>query len=461
MKNYIPAYTSALLLLAGTTVLAQKNEYSIYAGAGIQGLQYTNTLGDAAAKPGFQAGIGFTHFLSSRWGLRSGLELGYYHSRATLQPGTPFTSYEIDSEGQAFEFRVKAGDYIEVQKIYTVNIPLQLVYQTPAAGKQQFYAAGGVKLGLPLSQRYNTSASDITASGYYPNLNIELTDLPVHGFGKQSGWSSEGEYDLKPSFSLAAEAGIRFRLASGKHLYAGAYVDYGLNDTRKSEGAASLLAYNPNGLAQAKATGLFNLNNAVSNTRLIAYGIKVGFAFGGKTSKANTTAVTPPPPIAAPAPTPAVEVKEAPAQPPVTAQAPEPEKTIPAAQATPAEKPKDKLSAAELAVLETPLSFAKKGDTTLSAATRSQADKIIAILEIHPAVLVEIQGHTCDMGSNAVNERIGLARANATAQYLQSKGIANNRIQTVSKADHEPLAPNTSEANRQQNRRVVFIVIGD
>ncbi len=455
MKYYIPAYTSALLLLAGTTVMAQKNEFSIYAGAGMQGLQYTNNLGDAATKPDFQAGIGFTHFLSSRWGIRSGLEIGYYHSRATLTPGTPFTSYEIDSEGQAFEYRVKAGGYTEDQKLYTVNIPLLAQFQTPAAGKQQFYAAAGVKLGLPLSQRYNTSAGDITASGYYPHLNIEITDLPVHGFGKQSGWSSEGEYDLKPSVSLAAEAGLRFRLSSGRSLYAAAYIDYGLNDIRKTEGSAALLTYNPNGLVQSKATGLFNLNNAVSDTRLIAYGIKLGFVFGNSRSKTKTTVVTPPPPAAIPSVEPVATKKEEPVQEPVVAQTPVPEKTVPE------EKPKDSFSALELAVIATPLPFAHKGDTTLSAATRAQADQIIAILQAHPAVTVEIQGHTCDAGSDAVNERIGLARANATARYMESKGIARSRIVTVSKADHEPVLPNTSEANRQQNRRVVFIAIAD
>jgi OmpA-OmpF porin, OOP family len=455
MRNIIPVYTSALFLLAGTATMAQKNEFSIYAGAGMQGLQYTNNLGSLSVKPGFQAGISFTHFLSSRWGIRSGLEIGYYHSRATLKEGTPFTSYEIDSEGQAFEYRVKAGGYTEDQKLYTVNIPLQIQFQTPAACKQQFYAAAGAKLGLPLSQRYASKAGDINTTGYYPHLNIEITDLPVHGFGKQAGWSGEGEYEFKPSVSLTAEAGMRFRLSGGRHLYAGAYLDYGLNDIRKTEGPAALLAYNPNGLAQSKATGLFNLNNVVSDTRLIAYGIKLGFVFGNSRSKTKTATVAPPPTVTMPPAEPVVVKKEEPVQQPVIAQAPVPEKVAPV------EKPKDILSEAELAVFKTPLSFAKKGDTTLSAAVQAQADKIIAILQTHPAVTVEIQGHTCDAGSDAVNERIGLARANVTARYIESKGIAAARIQTTSKADHEPVVPNTSETNRQQNRRVVFIITGD
>lgn len=97
------------------------------------------------------------------------------------------------------------------------------------------------------------------------------------------------------------------------------------------------------------------------------------------------------------------------------------------------------------------------GDTLLTPATRLQLSGIVSLLQAHPDIVLEIQGHTCDIGTDAANERIGLARAMAVANYLESHGISANRIHALSKGDAEPLAPNTSEANRRQNRRVMFI----
>ncbi len=455
MKKVLPVILCASTLLAGRTAHAQQNEFSLYAGGGMQGLQYDNTHGGISIKPGFQAGIGYTRFLSGHWGIRSGLEIGYYHTRATLNPGAAFTQNYVDSEGEGFEYRVKAGGYREDQKAYTLSIPLLLQFQTPGHGKQQFYALGGAKLGIPLSQTYSAQADEISGSGYYPNLDLEITDLPVHGFGKQAGWKGKGDNDLKIAVSLAAEAGVRFHVSANSYLYTGAWIDYGLNNMKKTAGNASLLTYDPNGLTESKATGIFALAGTTGDVRLMAYGIKLGFAFG---SKRKTAKPAPPaPPVIAAAPVTPVVVEKQPAPPvePDTVKAVPTEKTIPAAE------PIDTLTAAELQVLKTPVAFSQKGDTLLSSAAQQQVDNVLVILQAHPKLALQIQGHTCDAGTDAVNERIGSARAKAVGNYMINKGIASTRIQPVSKADREPLVPNTSETNRKQNRRVLFTIIVD
>jgi outer membrane protein OmpA-like peptidoglycan-associated protein len=452
MKHKQFLLISTGLLLANATVLAQKNEFSLYAGGGMHGLHYDNNYGGVSIKPGFQAGLGYTRFLSSRWGIRTGLEIGYYHSRATLHPGSAFTSNEVDSEGQGFEYRVKMSGYQEDQKLYTINIPLQLQFQTPVAGRRQFYALAGGKMGLPLTQRYTTQAASIETSGYYPHLNIEIKDLPVHGFGQQTGWNGKGDYDLKISLSLAVEAGMRFHITSTSYLHAGAYLDYGLHDIRKGNETAPLLAYNPNGLNQSKATGLFTLPGATSNIRLLAYGIKLGLAFGGGTKKTKVTPiappVTPPTPIEQVTPTPKIEA----------AKQPDTVVAVTTAVPIPATKAVDTLTTAELTLLKTPVAFEQKGDTSLTPAALQHLDKIVTLLQAHPGIALEVQGHTCDIGNDPANERIGLARARAVVSYLANKGIESDRLHAVSQADREPLVPNTSETNRRQNRRVVFVI---
>jgi OOP family OmpA-OmpF porin len=285
IKIFSSAISWCLFLIAGCSATAQNKEMSFSVGGGISGLQYDVKNGAARMKPGFQAAIGYTHFLNAHWGIVSGIELGYYHTRATLTRNTVFAANTVDNEGSAFEFRVKTKGYEEKQSLYTVNIPLMLQFQTAAHHGTELYAQGGVKLGIPASNSYKTHADEISASGYYPDLNVEIADLPAHGFGTQTNWNKKGEYDFKHSCAVAAEAGAKFHLSPGHYLYAGAYIDYGLNKIMKEQGDASLLKYNSTAISQSQSTGMFSLANTTGNARLMAYGIKLRIGFGATKTK--------------------------------------------------------------------------------------------------------------------------------------------------------------------------------
>jgi peptidoglycan-associated lipoprotein len=74
-------------------------------------------------------------------------------------------------------------------------------------------------------------------------------------------------------------------------------------------------------------------------------------------------------------------------------------------------------------------------------------------------VYVEVQGHTDATGTKDVNYRLGEERAEAVRRYLNEKGVALNRISTISYGADVPAQPNKNRAGRQANRRVVLIVL--
>lgn len=69
-----------------------------------------------------------------------------------------------------------------------------------------------------------------------------------------------------------------------------------------------------------------------------------------------------------------------------------------------------------------------------------------------------VVGHTDDFGSEESNQAFGLRRAKSVAKILMDNGIAANRIQTSSKGESEPVADNSTDDGRHQNRRVVITV---
>ena len=74
-------------------------------------------------------------------------------------------------------------------------------------------------------------------------------------------------------------------------------------------------------------------------------------------------------------------------------------------------------------------------------------------------VYLEIQGHTDAKGAADFNEKLGEARAEAVRRFLNEKGVALNRMSTISYGKDSPVAPNDTAEGRAQNRRVVIIVL--
>lgn len=75
-------------------------------------------------------------------------------------------------------------------------------------------------------------------------------------------------------------------------------------------------------------------------------------------------------------------------------------------------------------------------------------------------VFIEIQGHTDSRGDEALNLKLGEARAEAVRRYLNMKGgIPLHRMSVISYGESSPVADNKVKAGRQQNRRVVLVVL--
>jgi outer membrane protein OmpA-like peptidoglycan-associated protein len=75
-------------------------------------------------------------------------------------------------------------------------------------------------------------------------------------------------------------------------------------------------------------------------------------------------------------------------------------------------------------------------------------------------VFIEIQGHTDSIGEAAHNLKLGEARAEAVKRHLNMKGgIPLHRMSVISYGETAPVADNKVRAGRQENRRVVLVVI--
>ncbi|MEF7612302.1 OmpA family protein [Aquincola sp. MAHUQ-54] len=73
---------------------------------------------------------------------------------------------------------------------------------------------------------------------------------------------------------------------------------------------------------------------------------------------------------------------------------------------------------------------------------------------LDPAMHVRIIGHTDSTGSDAVNDPLSRERAASVREYLTSRGVPASRISTEGVGSRQPVANNSTDAGRAQNRRV-------
>jgi outer membrane protein OmpA-like peptidoglycan-associated protein len=72
------------------------------------------------------------------------------------------------------------------------------------------------------------------------------------------------------------------------------------------------------------------------------------------------------------------------------------------------------------------------------------------------SVQVEVVGFTDSRGTDDYNLRLGMRRAKSVTDYLVSRGVAANRIVMLSGGEGSPIADNTTDQGRSQNRRVII-----
>jgi outer membrane protein OmpA-like peptidoglycan-associated protein len=90
-------------------------------------------------------------------------------------------------------------------------------------------------------------------------------------------------------------------------------------------------------------------------------------------------------------------------------------------------------------------------------ATRA-LDEAIRVLQGNPALRIEVEGHTCNIGTAEYNLALGERRATAVRDYLTSRGVSADRLRTVSYGEERPKYDNAREETRRLNRRAAMIV---
>lgn len=103
----------------------------------------------------------------------------------------------------------------------------------------------------------------------------------------------------------------------------------------------------------------------------------------------------------------------------------------------------------------------KTNSSAVSPDSYEVLNSISKVLDEYDETKISIIGHTDSTGSDNTNKKLSQERANGVYYYLNGRGIAKPRMTSAGYGSDSPIADNSTESGRAQNRRVEIQIIGN
>ena len=106
--------------------------------------------------------------------------------------------------------------------------------------------------------------------------------------------------------------------------------------------------------------------------------------------------------------------------------------------------------------------FFEYDKSNITAEGAFELDKLVQVMNAHPAMEIMIKAHTDNRGEDKYNLKLSERRAQSTLEYVISKGISKERISAKGYGESEPkvaCAENCTEEQHAENRRSEFLIV--
>ena len=94
------------------------------------------------------------------------------------------------------------------------------------------------------------------------------------------------------------------------------------------------------------------------------------------------------------------------------------------------------------------------GKATLLSKSFKGLNEVAKVLKDDAELKLAIDGHTDNVGTDNLNQKLSENRAAAVKAYLVKQGIDADRLVSAGYGETQPVADNKTAAGRQKNRRV-------
>jgi OOP family OmpA-OmpF porin len=103
----------------------------------------------------------------------------------------------------------------------------------------------------------------------------------------------------------------------------------------------------------------------------------------------------------------------------------------------------------------------EQGKAAIDPASFGELDEVALLLETHPKLVIQLEGHTDNQGNTSKNMELSQDRVEEVKDYLVDKGVSKSRVKTKAFGGARPLSKGKTEADRNANRRVEIRILSE
>ena len=241
---------------------AQKiGTWQISVGSGLSGIEYNAPGINNKTGIGLNGQILYKIPLTTNLGIGVGIGCNYLSRLLDADP-LNYSETMIDEDGDSFDYNVFGSKLSEKQTWGIIEFPVVCMWESKFNTFLNYYFTGGASVLLPVIKKYSFEKGVIEFSGTYPQYNVELKEIPIHGFGIVN-LDKESDLKTKITPALICDAGVK--LGTGKTRFlVGLYAKYSLGSMVKTE---PILEY---------PMVINSLSNISEKSKFYSFGIKIG-----------------------------------------------------------------------------------------------------------------------------------------------------------------------------------------
>ncbi len=262
---------------------AQSYQHSNYIGLNINGGFNTMTIGTtdmgtAKLGLGYGAGLRYTHFFGTHFGIGLGAQFNCANSKVVYnnEEVTPNQTH-ADNPAVTYDLHTVYDNWTERQSLYYLSVPVELYWRAPVSERAFVLIGLGAQFDMPLFGKYKTVDGEFRTEGYFPSLGYTVNNLPDHGFLTYDEEVKGDANITKKGISVIADLGFNYALSNNWGLYFGIYGGYGLTNLMDSVSTKSLLEVADDNSITYNSTLASDQADALS---LLNFGAKLGINLG-------------------------------------------------------------------------------------------------------------------------------------------------------------------------------------
>lgn len=456
----IPAPPDTLAINA-----ARKGHFVFFdLGGGLNNVNFKVEDAYASKSPGFgiSTRFGYRYFFSPNWGLGVGLNYSTYQGIATIDFVNESKS-ELDTAAKYIEgypnglprnYTSAFKSLKERTTVSAIEIPIGLYYQHALGSRFRFGAGVNVSMTQILTKKFKTVSGALANTEEFTTFNLPIDSLAEYGIATYTNLKGTPEFKTT-LIGFGGELSLHYALTSKLDITLNVSGTYRIGDIKKRNDE-KLWNNLDTGYTSTAYVGITQTQLS-KNVNLVNVGATIGLRYriAKKPQPQIIERILPP------IDTLVVEVDTTDNG--FNRDADDFGVNILPMGYTFVNSGLDMTKQLERKKvgdpIGVPIHFALNSDQ-LADTSHTLMDTVVTFLKKNPDVVkMEVSAHTDNIGSDAYNLDLSKRRALTVVNYLISQGVEPERLEPIGYGESRPLNDNSTEAMRDVNRRVEFVIM--